>query len=150
MTKQSRWLHTTTIPALLILVLAFAWTGIGAAQNTRPTADDAPAIIAVKFHADWCGYCKAMGPVFEELQAKYDQQPVLFVTFDQTREFNRQQSRYLAQAMGLNDAWTQYGGKTGFILLIDAGSKKVVERLDHEQTLKQIGAALQNAVADAR
>ena len=150
MTKQSRALRNTTIPALLILALAFAWTGIGAAQSTRSTDDDAPAIIAVKFHADWCGYCKAMGPVFEELQAKYDKQPVLYVTFDQTREFNRQQSQYLAATMGLDDAWTQHGGKTGFILLIDAASKKVVKRLNHEMTLKQIGAAMQEAVANAR
>ena len=74
---------------------------------------------------------------------------MLSVTLDQTREFNRRQSHYLAAAMGLDDVWTEHGGKTGFILLIDADSKKVVKRLNHEMTLKQIGAAMQEAVANA-
>ena len=87
-----------------------------------------------------------MGPVFEELQAKYDRLPVLYVTFEQTREFGRRQSRYLADAMGLNDTWAENGGKTGFVLLIDARSKRIVNRLSHKQTLKQMGAALQAAV----
>ncbi len=48
--------------------------------------------------------------------------------------------------MGLNDTWAENGGKTGFVLLIDARSKRVVNQLSHKQTLKQMGAALQAAV----
>lgn len=149
MTRQSRQSHRLTIAGvstLLILTLAFAGFGLSAPQDSSPTMqDDGPEIIAVKFHADWCGSCKAMGPVFEELQAKYDQQPVLFVVFDQTREFNRRQSQYLADALDLEDVWDEHGGKTGFVLLIDAETKKVIERLGYEQSLKEMGASLMDA-----
>tara|TARA_E500000331_G_C17267879_1_gene717890 strand:+ start:2873 stop:3037 length:165 start_codon:yes stop_codon:yes gene_type:complete len=30
--------------------------------------DQVPELIAIKFHADWCGSCKLMGSTFEELQ----------------------------------------------------------------------------------
>lgn len=152
MTRQSRpsrpshRLTIAGVSTLLILTVAFAGFGLSAPQNSRPTMqDNGPAIIAIKFHADWCGSCKAMGPVFEELQAKYDQQPVLFVEFDQTREFNRRQSQYLADALDLGDVWDEHGGKTGFVLLIDAETKKVIERLGYERSLKEMGASLMDA-----
>jgi len=148
---------TTTVLALAAsLVLVAALAGMGFAGSTQPTSgqsDKAEAhrakVIAVKFHADWCGYCKAMGPVFEELQAKYDQEPVLYVEFDQTREFGRKQSAYMAGALGLEGVWMENGGKTGFVLLVDATTKEVMRRLSHEQSLKEMGAALQEAVANA-
>ncbi len=153
----------TTRTRILLIVpvslgLAALLTGIGQpatapAAPGQPACTDAkmeaPKVIAVKFHADWCGFCKTMGPAFEELQAKFDQEPVLYVEFDQTREFNRRQSAYLANTLGLQDAWKEDGGKTGFVLLIDANTKKVVQRLTHEQNLKQMGAALQDAVGKA-
>lgn len=131
--------------------IAFAVSLPIVAPQTSTTLEETghPAIIAVKFHADWCGFCKSMGNVFEELQAKYDTQPVLYVTLDQTRSFNRDQSRYLAGELGLVDMWTENGGKTGFILLIDAKTRSVVNRLTHDQTLKQMGATLMQAVATA-
>lgn len=90
-----------------------------------------------------------MGGGFEDLQAKFDAQPVLYVTLDQTRDFNRQQSRYLATLLGLEKTWAEYGGKTGFILLIHAGTRAVITTLTHDQDLKQMGAALLEAVAKA-
>jgi len=148
MTRRSQFLRASLLPASLLAIVAFAATGIGAGQDTAANPGG-PQIIAVKFHADWCGYCKQMGSVFEEMQAKYDQQPVLYVTFDQTRDFNRTQSQYLAHAMDLACVWKEHGGSTGFVLLIDAKTKQVVQKLTHEQNLKQMGAALQAAVSSA-
>lgn len=149
---------TTTLLAVaasIVLVASFAATGQASSSqsaSSQPGADAVkqPArIIAIKFHADWCGYCKAMGPVFEELQARYDQEPVLYVVFDQTREFGRRQSAYMATALGLEEIWTEHGGKTGFVLLIDARTKRVVRRLSHEENLKEMGAAVRGAVRSA-
>ncbi len=139
--------------AIAVMLAVFAFVSPSTLAQTGSSRSDAGApraeVIAVKFHADWCGYCKAMGPVFEELQAKYDKEPALYITFDQTREFGRTQSAYHARALGLADVWGEYGGKTGFVLLIDAESGRVMERLSHEQGLKQMGAALQEAVRSA-
>ena len=155
MMKMKMTVSAIAAGASLALVMGLAWNGPATvlAQSSQATCTDADMnaakIIAVKFHADWCGYCKAMGPVFEELQARYDQAPALYVTFDQTREFDRRQSRYLAAALGLERVWTEYAGKTGFILLIDAQSHQVIEKLTHERSLKEMGARLFAAAKNA-
>jgi len=144
---------------LAVLVALGTWTTWSYAQSRSATKDSAakaesteapgiagPKIIAVKFHADWCGYCKAMGDVYEEMQAKFDRQPVLWITLDQTREHDRTQAQYLAHAMGMKDIWSEHGGKTGFILLVNAETGQVIETLTHDQTLKQMGAKLVAAV----
>lgn len=137
-------------------ILAGAWASwsqaqVGSATQAEPgaAAVATPKIIAIKFHADWCGYCKAMGGVYEEMQAKFDQQPVLWITLDQTRENGRKQSEYLARALNMSDIWAENGGKTGFILLVNAESREVVGKLTHEQTLKEMGAQLVEAVDKA-
>ncbi|MCI0363323.1 MAG: thioredoxin family protein [Phycisphaerales bacterium] len=155
--QQHNWtLHSPVLRlAFLMLMLVAVSLGMAQQDSKNPcgpmsgTGGDAPKIIAVKFHADWCGFCKQMGAAFEELQAKFDKEPVLYVTFDQTRDFNRTQSRYLAHSMDLDCVWKENGGKTGFILLIDPKAHKVVQTLTHEQNLKQMGAALQEAVQKA-
>jgi len=129
----------------ILLILTAAIFTIQAGDKEK-IADATPALIAVKFHADWCGSCKAMGSVFEELQAKFDTKPVLYVTLDHTRDFNRQQSKFMAQSMGLDDVWAKHGGKTGFILLIDGKSREVITTLKSTQNLKEMGAELTAAV----
>lgn len=152
--------RTRIVTQLLTLVAIMAIAGIAIAQSTTRTAPAtqdsggstegaAPKVIAVKLHADWCGHCKQMGAAFEEMQAKFDQEPVLYITLDQTRDFGRKQSQYLAHTLGLDGVWKEHGGKTGFILLIDPNSRQVVQTLTHEQNLKQMGAALEEAVRNA-
>ncbi len=131
--------------SILILSLLFAVINVSL-MSAGENEDAAPEIIAVKFHADWCGSCKAMGNVFEELQAKFDTKPVLYVTLDHTRDFNRKQSKFLAESLGLGDVWKQNNGKTGFILLVDGKTRKVITRLKSTQTLKEMGAELVAAV----
>ena len=129
----------------LLMTTAMLCTGALLADDHTAKAE----VIAVKFHADWCGSCKAMGPVFSELEAKFDTQPVLYLTLDHTREHQRQQAMWLVQELGMDNVWAEYGGKTGFILLIDADSKEVLTKLTRENNLKDMGAQLKEAVAKA-
>ncbi len=129
----------------ILLILTAAVFTIQAGEKNK-MSKATPAVIAVKFHADWCGSCKAMGSVFEELQAKFDTMPVLYVTLDHTRDFNRQQSKFMAQSMGLDGVWAEKGGKTGFILLIDGKTREVITTLKSTQNLKEMGAELNAAV----
>ena len=104
-----------------------------------------PELIAVKFHADWCGSCKKMGPVFEDLQNKFDGQPVLFVVLDRTNVTSTHRSALLASALGVRSSFTANPG-TGFILLIDAKTREVRGRLGTDQTLKQMSAEISAAL----
>ena len=143
--------------SILIITVLVAMAGLAIAQSPRTASTqrqassaEGPKVIAIKFHADWCGYCKAMGPVFEEMQAKYDQQPVLYVRLDLTREAGRRQAQYMAHALGMgDDIWSEYGGKTGFVLLVDGTTGEVIEKLTHDQSLKAMGASLREAVRNA-
>jgi len=128
-----------------LLVLATAGSAAWAAA--RDAAAQAPGIVALKFHADWCGSCKAMGPVFTDLANKFDDQPVLFVELDLTNTTTHRQAEYMAAALGVGELWPEYGEKTGFILLIDQETKRVVATLTRDMDIKQMGAALTEAVA---
>lgn len=122
---------------LTLLICAFALPmTLGAAA---PPAE--PELLAVKFHADWCGSCKKMGPIFEDLTNKYDGKPVLFVTLDLTNGTTRAQAEYLAASLGFGDVYAQNQG-TGFILLLDGKSRKQVAKLTSDQNIKVMGAEL--------
>ena len=111
-----------------------------------PHAADAPAapsLVAVKFHADWCGSCKAMGSVFEDLTNKFDGSPVLFVTFDRTNMTTKHQSELLASALGLGAVYSENSG-TGFILLIDPATHKTLHKLTKDQTPKEMAKAIES------
>ena len=109
-----------------------------------PTWAEAPAkpdLLAVKFHADWCGSCKKMGTVFEDLRNKYDGKSVLFVTLDLTNGTTRSQAEFLAAALGFGDVYAKNTG-TGFILLLDGESRQQVAKLTADQNIKEMGAEL--------
>ena len=121
--------------AAFLLVLATLTFPAGA----EPPAE--PDLLAVKFHADWCGSCKKMGSVFEDLRNKYDGRSVLFVTLDMTNGTTRSQAEYMAAALGFGDVFAQNAG-TGFILLLDGESRKQVAKLTADQDIKMMGKQL--------
>jgi len=88
-----------------------------------------PKLIAVKFHADWCSVCRTMGPVFEDLQNKMDGSNVLFVKLDFTNNQTRHQANLLGAELGLSNILKQNYKRTGFVLVIDANTKKVLKKL---------------------
>lgn len=102
-----------------------------------------PKLMALKFHADWCGSCKAMGPVFSDLQNKLDGKPVLFYQLDLTNNTTRYQAYLMASALDVDNIVKENPG-TGFILLIDANSKKVIQKFTKEDDLKTIATAIGN------
>jgi len=47
---------------ILALISVLFVSHLSFAQNSK--AIEAPKLMVVKFHADWCRICRAMGPVF--------------------------------------------------------------------------------------
>jgi thiol-disulfide isomerase/thioredoxin len=132
MTSRVRYL------AIALFVFGMIPAGLEAA-----TAE--PRLIAVKFHGDWCGSCKKMGPVFTDLQNKLDGSPILFVKLDLTNNTTKHQAQLMAAALGLSKTYHDNLG-TGFILLIDGKTKQVAAKLTADMTLKQMAAEIQNRI----
>lgn len=141
--------RTSLFSGLAVLGLATVLLTAGpttADDHAAPSAAG-PELIAVKFHADWCGSCKAMGDVFTDLTNLLDGQPVLFVEIDQTNRTTAAQAEYMVAALGAGELWADYGGKTGFILVVDADSKAVVAKLTKEHGVKDMAKAIKDALA---
>ncbi len=106
-------------------------------------AGNQPDLIAVKFHADWCGSCKKMGNVFSDLNNKFDGKSVLFVELDKTNMTTSHQAKMLASALGLEAIYEQNKG-TGFILILDARTKAVKAKLTASDGIKDMTKEILN------
>ena len=73
-------------------------------------------LIAVKIHADPCGRCKKIAPVFADLQNEFSDDPVLFLTFDLTSERSQRHAEELSRTFGIEELFAQQR-YTGVIVL---------------------------------
>ncbi len=123
--------------------------GSGAQPGQAPTEAEparAPTLIALKLHADWCAKCKAMMPAVMETEKKAADKSVLFVKLDQTDK-DSHQAEYLLAALGMGNLWTEHAGKTGYILLMDPESERVVGRVNSDMDAAAMGKAIDDAFA---
>ncbi len=127
-----------TYHSILFALLGLMFLAGTPVRGAEASKVGAPKIIAVKFHADWCGARKAMRSVFTVLRNKLDGQPVLFVELDLTNATTRHQSILLASALGIGRALKEKPG-TGFILLFDE-QRRVKGKLTARQSLKEMAA----------
>lgn len=102
-----------------------------------------PKLMVVKFHADWCGSCRALGPAITDLSNKLDGQAVLFTELDFTNITAKNQTLLLAGALGIEEVVKNNNG-TGFILIIDGATKKVLAKLDKTQSVKEMSKIISN------
>ena len=109
-----------------------------------------PAVIAARFHADWCRTCAAFTPVFPVLVRATSDLPVMYVTLDMTNEVTRRQAGYLAGSLGLSDAWSKFAGKVGTIALIDAENGRTLSTVLASGDLAAIKADIRRAVDASR
>jgi len=115
------------------------------ADTKKPAAAVAPKVVAITFYADWCPGCKELKPKLEAVMATAGEQPALFVKLDQTDKKSRQ-SEFLLASLGLGELWKEHAGRTGYTLLVDSKTKKVVATFQASQTIESMKAALQAAV----
>ena len=139
--------------ALLAVGLSSAQSGSrrsGTAPPTRtvqqePAVARAPQMIALSFHSDSCRSCQALEPKLESAMKAVSKDPFLFVRIDQTDKKSRQ-AEYLVASLGLSDLWKEYGGRTGFTLLVDPESGRVTGKITAEQDAKSMTSTLRAAL----
>jgi len=106
----------------------------------------APKVMVVAMHADWCGKCKVLGPkLMNDVAPATGHDGALFVKVDQTSK-DSAQAEYLMAALGLGDLWGEHGGKTGYALLVDAQSKRVISTLRADQSAEAMTDEIESAI----
>lgn len=131
------------ITVLTFVLVVFSQTGLASDRKTE--------VLGVLFYADWCGSCKVLDPVIQKARGKsnLDAEPILFVKLDLTDETRRNQSELMAEVLGIQDFYKENGGATGFMLLVDAETKKVITRLTKNMDAKKITKQIKGAISKA-
>ena len=111
-----------------VTLLVFAGESANAQCEDKTVKAEQTKLLALTFHADYCGACKKLKPNVMDLQAKLNGEPVQWVKFDFTSDESKAKSEQLAEELGVADYYKK-NQATGFVLLVDADSKKQVAKL---------------------
>ena len=128
-----------SLALLLMASPAFAGT-------VQVDGEGSPALYVVKVHADWCGSCKALAPVLEEVRESLADEPVLFLELDVTDEARTAQARLLTAALGIEDH-LKANNKTGLVLLIDPGDNALLETLTRKNSADEMVGKIEGHIA---
>jgi thiol-disulfide isomerase/thioredoxin len=120
---------------LLTVALVFSLGTVSAEKGGEDGKET--KLYAVKFHADYCGGCKALTPSLNELHSKLEGDGVEFVKFDFTSADSKSKSEKMASKLGLSELYSSNKG-TGYVLLVDAGSKETVGKLTSKQSVDEM------------
>jgi thiol-disulfide isomerase/thioredoxin len=106
-------------------------------------------VIGMLFFADWCAACKELEPKLDAVRRGYAERPIRFTRVDLTDDAAKEQSARRAEEAGLSAVYAKHADKTGFVLLIDARTKKVLDRLVATQTADEMRTTIDGALAAA-
>lgn len=116
------------------------------AGTVQVDGEGSPALYVVKVHADWCGSCKALAPVLEEVRESLADEPVLFLELDVTDEARTAQARLLTAALGIEDH-LKANNKTGLVLLINPGDNALLETLTRKNSADEMVGKIKGHIA---
>jgi len=139
---------------LITVILSLSLLSISAiaqAQEKQPPKQkvEPPKVLAVLFYADWCAWCKELEPKLNQVKGDFRGQPILFTRFDLTNEFSNDQSARYAALLGLEKYYVDNKGETGYMLLIDSKTKKVLGKINRQDSPQEMKAALTKALSGA-
>lgn len=106
-----------------------------------------PEVLGVMFYADTCGSCKVLDPKIEAVKSSFLTKPVLFVKLDHSNDGTKNQSALLAGSLGLGEVYKAQEKASGFMLIVNADSKKVLGKLTRDMSEAEIKAELDKALA---
>lgn len=108
------------LAGILSLILSINSLSAG---TVKIDGDGRASAVVVKMHADWCPSCKALEPTLAELKSELKDEPVLFLTLDITNPVSTEQSRLLAESLGIENL-IKKNNKTGLIVVYDPETMK--------------------------
>lgn len=104
-------------------------------------------ILVINFSAEWCRPSQTLTPMYEDLKQAYDARHTLFVTLDLTDEAAVTQSKYLVNALGIEDIWNTQNGITGELLYVDMRTRKIIKSFNDHNEFEQMSIALGEAIS---
>ncbi len=151
-----RKVRSFTVAAMAALLMAgvilpnLVWAQDNAKATTEEPKVEKPKVVGVLFYADWCGSCKVLDPKLDEVKKQFMDQPIYFTRVNLTDECTKKQSAMLAEWVGLGEIYREHATKTGFMLLIDPQTKKVLSKLTKAQSEAELKAAMEDALAQVK
>lgn len=131
---------------LLLILTVIALLGSLNQANAQDNSTIKNAeVIGVFMHADWCMGCKKLKPKLKAVKPKFKDKPILFTGFEKTNAFTKQQSQMLASQLGLNQLFNKHKGRTGYMVLVDAQTKKELDILKYDMSTQELKRTILSA-----
>lgn len=104
-----------------------------------------PRLVAVKFQVDGCPLSEAVEARFVEMRERFGERDVLFCRLNITTTTRQQQSRYLAETLGIDCV---YGGpcRSGTLMLVDRKKEELVAVATNATEVAEWESALARAL----
>lgn len=118
-----------SLRARSVLFAGILAVGLGCGSDEVPSgADSAPraestAPYLVKIHADWCGVCNRLTPLWSQLGEEYGDS-VQMVLFDVSDREAVDESAREAARLGLGPFFDSHKGQTGTIAVLDGTTRE--------------------------
>lgn len=132
------------LTGLLTVFLLALTSNIATAQQQKSA--EKPQVVGVLMYADWCSKCKQLDPKLSEVQPQFENQSILFTRFDMTDDFTTGQSGKLAGMLGLSALFQEHKGSTGYMVLLDAQTNKVLTTLKHDQSEEELKQEIESVL----
>ncbi len=101
-----------------------------------------PSVLVITFHSGDCQPCGRLEANLASASREFANSPALFTQFDLSDDFGRSQAAQFAALLGIQEAYRQNVHLTGFALVVDSATKRVLGRITADQSSQQITAAL--------
>jgi len=139
---ESRGIHISGGTGFIALVCFILMGSTAGAESPAEVCSDKPYV--VKIHADWCGSCKAMKSVWEQIETDLGDQATT-VTLDVSDRVAYTESEAAAERLGISELFQEYRSRTGTVVVLDCNTREPVAIMNGERDLEKYRKAIARA-----